>query len=128
MGGQGSRELVDRLSVRMGTTALDDARRVRRGRFVSVLAAALLAECGGQPTEPLATTTAYLPGLIGGWAWVCSSGGLTGQSTCAAATGVTQTWEFRADSVFRWVRSDTLLIEAPFRVVGAGIGIYGDSV
>jgi len=78
--------------------------------------------------DETAAAASLLPNLLGGWTWVCSSGGFAGHTVCASTTGVVQTMEFREDSVFRLVRSDTLLIEASFRVVRQNVGSAGDSI
>jgi len=88
-----------------------------------------LPTCQGSPSEPeVETAGALLPYLIGEWAWECSTGGIAGETICAATSGRTQSWEFRTDSVFRWVVSDTMVVTAPFRIDRQGAGISGDSI
>lgn len=98
---------------------------------LALVAVALItpSTCQGTPSEPEADPAGeLLPHLIGEWAWECSTGGIGGETICAATSGRTQTWDFRTDSVFRWMRSDTMVVTAPFRIVRQGPGITGDSI
>jgi hypothetical protein len=99
---------------------------VSRLALVAV-ASMTLPTCQSAPSEP-DPAAGLLPYLMGEWAWECSTGGFSGETFCAATSGYTQTWEFGTDSVFRWMRSDTMVITAPFRIVRHGPGITGDSI
>ena len=111
-------------------TLLSIARESTISRLVLILMALItLAACRSAPSGPeKETDIPLLPHLMGEWAWECSSGGFAGEMTCAATSGVTQTWEFRTDSMFRWMRSDTLVLTAPFHIIRHGPGITGDSI
>lgn len=104
--------------------------RARVSRLALLAVASItLPTCRGAPAEPEADPTGeLLPYLMGEWAWKCSTGGIGGWTICAATSGQSQTWEFRTDSLFRWMHSDTIVVTAPFRIVRQGPGITGDSI
>lgn len=103
-------------------------RMISRFAFVA-MASITFPTCHNTPSEPEPETAGeLLPYLLGEWAWECSTGGFVGETVCAATSGLTQTWEFSSDSVFRWLRSDTVVATASFRVVRQGPGITGDSI
>lgn len=100
------------------------------GRILPILSmlilSCVLGACGADPSGPDQESDAVLPLLLGEWAWACSTGGLTGMTVCADSSGVTSTWKFRTDSLFQWVRNDTLVLSGPFRVVRESEPAGGD--
>lgn len=101
---------------------------VSRLAFVALTLIAL-SNCGSSPSEPEPDTAdPLLPHLLGEWAWQCSTGGIVGETVCAATSGFTQTWDFRTDSIFVWTRADTVVLSGAFRIIRQGPWITGDSV
>ncbi len=98
------------------------------GLFVAAILPFVSTACGNGPSEPDDGSDPVLPDLLGEWAWVCSTGGIGGETVCASTSGITASWEFRGDSVFRWLRNDTLVLSGPFRVVREPAAVAGDSL
>lgn len=55
-------------------------------------------------------------GLIGEWKWLESCGGFAGQCHTPESTGDTKTIEFTADSTYRMILNDSLILESPFHI------------
>lgn len=107
------------------------AGRIRRRTVILAVAATpllIFPACGNGPSAPGNGPDPVLPYLLGEWAWVCSTGGIAGETVCAATSGMTSSWEFRTDSLFRWMRNDTSVLSGRFRVVREPGPAAGDSL